>query len=66
VHASEDPLFHALLSRFAAATGVPALLHTSLNLRGEPPVRGETDALTLLARSELPALVVEDRLYTRG
>jgi len=66
VHAAEDPLFHALLTRFGAATGVPLLLHTSLNLRGEPPVRGEADALALLARSELPALIVEDRLYTRG
>ncbi len=65
VHAAEDPLFHALLTRFGEATGVPLLLHTSLNLRGEPPVRGEADALALFARSELPALVVEDRLYAR-
>jgi len=65
VHAAEDPLFHALLARFGEATGLPLLLHTSLNVRGEPPVRGEADALSLFARSALPALVVEDRLYRR-
>ncbi len=66
VHAAEDPLFHALLRRFGDATGAPLLLHTSLNLRGDPPVRGEADALALLQRSALPALVVEDRLYAPG
>ena len=44
---------------------MPLLLHTSLNLRGDPPVRGEADALALHARSALPALVVERRLYAR-
>ena len=63
VHAAEDPLFHALLQRFGERTGAPLLLQTSLNLRGDPPVRNEADALTLLRRSALPALVVEDRLY---
>jgi carbamoyltransferase len=65
VDAETDPLFHRLLTRFAEETGVPALLHTSLNLRGDPMVRGEEDAHALFTRSELDALVVEDRLYER-
>jgi carbamoyltransferase len=66
VDAHADPALHRLLLRFAEATGVPALLHTSLNLRGDPMVRGEEDAHALFTRSELDALVVEDRLYERG
>ena len=64
VHAEVDPLFHRLLTRFGEASGVPVLLNTSLNGRGEPIVRGERDALELLHRSQLDMLVVEDRIYT--
>ncbi len=66
VRADVDPLFHRLLTRFGELAGVPVLLNTSLNLRGDPIVRGEADALSLLERSELDALVVEDRLYERS
>jgi carbamoyltransferase len=38
VHRETNPLFHALLERFAAATGVPVLVNTSFNVRGEPIV----------------------------
>ncbi|MBI3844678.1 MAG: hypothetical protein HY292_08585 [Planctomycetes bacterium] len=66
VHADADPLFHRVLVQFGEATGAPILLNTSLNLRGDPIVRGEADALDLQRRSALDALVVEDRLYARG
>jgi carbamoyltransferase len=32
VTAAEHPLYHRLISRFAAHTGVPVVLNTSLNL----------------------------------
>ena len=66
VAAVGDPLLHQLLMRFGDETGVPLLLHSGLGLRGAPPVRGEAEARALFARSALPALVVEDRLYTRA
>lgn len=65
VAAEQDPLFHRLLLHFGQATGSPLLLHTSLNLRGDPLVRGEADGRSLFERSALDALVVEDRLYAR-
>jgi carbamoyltransferase len=61
---ADDPLLHALLVRFGEATGVPVLLSAPLCLRGDPPVRGEQEARTLMQRSALPLLVVEDRLYS--
>jgi carbamoyltransferase len=61
-----DPLFHALLVRFGEQTGVPILLTTSLNQRGDPIARGEADALAVLQRSQLDLLVVQDRIHTRS
>jgi len=58
-----DADFHAMLSCFAARTGVPYVLHTSLNQRGDAIVRGESDALALMERTPIDAVVVEDRLY---
>jgi carbamoyltransferase len=47
-----------LLERFAAETGVPALLNTSLNGPGEPIVESPDDALRLFASSQMDALVL--------
>jgi len=65
VHAGEDPLLHRLLLEWGKLTGAPILLHTSLNLRGDPLVRGADDARALWERSGLPVLVVEDRMLER-
>jgi len=59
-----DPLFHKLITRFGEETGVPVLLNTSLNLQGEPIVRGEKEAISVLKRSGMDMLVVENRIYT--
>jgi carbamoyltransferase len=56
----------ALLERFAAETGVPALLNTSLNGPGEPIVETAEDAILLLERSGMHALVIEGRVVTRA
>ena len=39
------PLFHDLLSAFGEASGVPVLLNTSFNVRGEPIVCTPRDAI---------------------
>ncbi len=58
VDARTQPLFHRLISRFEAATGVPVLLNTSFNLRGEPMVRTAADAVSCLWRTGLEHLFV--------
>ena len=58
-----DPLFHKLITRFGEQTGVPVLLNTSLNLQGQPIIRGEKEAIDLYNRSKLDVLVVENRIY---
>lgn len=61
-----DPELHALLLAFGQRTGVPILLTTSLNQRGDPIARGEGDALAVFQRSQLDLLVVQDRIRTRS
>ncbi|SCW72357.1 carbamoyltransferase [Sphingobium faniae] len=45
VHEQTNPLFHRLLSAFESITGVPVLLNTSFNVKGEPVVCSAVDAV---------------------
>ena len=52
------PLFHRLLVEFGRRSGVPVLLNTSFNVRGEPIVCTPRDALSCYFRTGLDALVI--------
>jgi carbamoyltransferase len=65
VHAAASPLYHALISQFEERTGVPAILNTSFNLRGEPIVASPADALSTFQRSGLDSLVINDCLIDK-
>ncbi|HWP65453.1 MAG TPA: carbamoyltransferase [Candidatus Limnocylindria bacterium] len=58
VHRETNPLFHALLERFFARTGVPVLVNTSFNVRGEPIVCTPEQAYTCFMRTEMDALAI--------
>ena len=53
-----NPRCYRLVEKFEEATGVPALLNTSLNLRGEPMVSSPADALGTFHRSGLDVLAL--------
>jgi carbamoyltransferase len=61
VTAAATPRYYRLIERFGRATGVPVLLNTSFNLRGEPIVNTPGEAISTFRRSGLDALVL-DRL----
>lgn len=54
-----------VLQAFEAATGVPIVLNTSLNARGQPMVETPDEALALLREIQLDACVVDGRVYMR-
>jgi len=54
----QHPLYHDLLHAFAARTGVPVLVNTSFNTRGEPVVCTPRDAVECFWTSPLDALVL--------
>lgn len=58
VHADANPLYHGLIEKFDDATGVPLLLNTSFNVRGEPIVNTPDDALNTFGESGIDTLVL--------
>ena len=53
---ADQPDFHRLISEFAARTGVPVVLNTSFNLRGEPIVHRPQEAVADFLASDMDAL----------
>ena len=53
-----NPLYYRLIDEFGKITGVPVILNTSFNLRGEPIVHTPTQALRTFFTSGMDALVV--------
>lgn len=59
------PDYWRLIDEFGKLTGVPVLLNTSFNLRGEPIVSSPKEAIRSYLASELDALVLENALVTK-
>jgi carbamoyltransferase len=58
VNRSQHALYYDLLAAFKARTGVPVLVNTSFNTRGEPMVNSPRDAVESFWTSPLDALVI--------
>jgi carbamoyltransferase len=55
---NSNPRFHALLREFGRRTGVPVLVNTSFNVRGEPIVCTPRDAVEAFYGTPLDALAI--------
>jgi len=53
-----NPLYYRLIDEFGKRTGVPVIMNTSFNLRGEAIVHTPTDALRTFFSSGMDALVL--------
>jgi carbamoyltransferase len=58
VRREQNPLYYDLLRAFQRRTGVPVLVNTSFNTRGEPIVCSPRDAVECFWTSPLDALVI--------
>jgi len=58
INRDQQPLYYDLLRAFQARTGVPVLINTSFNTRGEPIVCTPRDAVECFWTSPLDALVI--------
>ena len=54
-----NPLFHQLIKSFFESTGVPILVNTSFNVRGEPIVESPENAFKCFMGTDLDLLIVE-------
>ena len=60
-----NPRYYKLIERFGQATGVPVILNTSFNLRGEPIVTTPDNALNTFYRSGIDTLVMGEMLIRK-
>jgi carbamoyltransferase len=66
VHRDVSPRYYRLIERFGEATGVPVLLNTSFNLRGEPIVNTPREAFQTFSKSDMDLLVLENCLVYKS
>jgi carbamoyltransferase len=66
VFSDQSPRYHRLIQRFGQATGVPVLLNTSFNLKGEPIVNTPANAFETFSKSEMDSLVLENFLVEKA
>jgi carbamoyltransferase len=60
VFRDQSPHYYRLIERFGGATGVPVILNTSFNLKGEPIVNTPENAFKTFSKSEMDNLVLEN------
>ena len=65
VRKEANPTYWALLDRFGRDTGVPLLLNTSFNVRGEPIVCTPEDALRCFLGTGIDHLALQGRLVSK-
>jgi carbamoyltransferase len=61
----QNKLYFDLIKSFAEITGVPAVLNTSFNLKGEPIVNTPFDAIRTFYTSGLDALIIDHYLLLK-
>jgi carbamoyltransferase len=66
VHKEVSPRYHRLIDTFGKATGVPVILNTSFNLRGEPIVNTPQEAFNTFTMSGMDVLVLEDYVIEKA
>jgi carbamoyltransferase len=66
VRQDQNERLYGLLKEFDAITGVPVLLNTSLNVKGEPIVETPADALACFLGTGIDYLVLHDMLIAKN
>lgn len=66
INRAQHPLYYDLLRAFERRTGVPVLVNTSFNTRGEPVVCTPRDALESYCTTPLDALAIGPFLLEKG
>ncbi|MBS0350472.1 MAG: carbamoyltransferase [Proteobacteria bacterium] len=65
VDKNEHPLYWRLLDKFESKTGLPMLLNTSFNVRGQPIVNGAKEALETFMSIGIDAIFIENIMFLR-
>ena len=66
VHRETNPKYHKLIARVGDLTGVPVVVNTSFNVRGEPIVCTPEDAFHCFMGTEMDLLAVGNCLLHKA
>jgi carbamoyltransferase len=66
VREQTNPMLYRLLREFEALTGVPVLVNTSFNVKGEPIVETPRDAVVCFLTTGIDHLILHDRLISKN
>jgi carbamoyltransferase len=65
VHKDTNPDYHTLISEFKRITGLPIIVNTSFNVRGEPIVCNPDDAFRCFMRTDMDVLVMQNYVFIK-
>jgi carbamoyltransferase len=65
VREATNPMLYRLLKEFEALTGVPVLINTSFNIKGEPIVETPADAVNCFLTTGVDHLVIHDTIVSK-
>jgi len=60
-----NPLYYSLIHNFFKITGVPVVINTSMNVRGEPIVNTPEQAFEMILKTDMDILVMGNFMVTR-
>lgn len=66
VFKEQSPRYYKMIEKFGQATGVPVVMNTSFNLKGEPIVNTPENAHNTFSKSEMDALVLENFIIEKN
>jgi len=66
VSRADNPKFHRLIGQFENLTGVPVVVNTSFNIRGEPIVCTMDDAYNCFQKTDIDYLIMGNCLVDKG
>ena len=66
VDKAENPRYHSLIQAFEKLTGVPVVLNTSFNIKGEPIVNTPQDAIRCFVNSGIDYVVLDRFIVSKS
>ena len=65
VNEKDNPVYYGLINAFYRLTGVPVLLNTSFNIKGEPIIETPSDALKSFIKADMDCLCIGHYVVTK-
>lgn len=65
LHRADNPLYYDVIEKFKQKTGVPIIINTSFNIRGEPIVCTPVDAIKCFLHTDIDVLVLDQYIIRK-